>query len=96
MACETFCIEENEMVKNAKKSFGKIPLTEETVRFNRADKKPNIKAALEDSYKRQFMTCKVKDNKHLGEFTNDRATIFVDMESSVSIIIFNYFSNLID
>lgn len=76
------------MVKNAKKSFGTIPLTEETVRFNRPEKESCLKTSLENSYRKQIVTCKVKENKHLGEYTNDRATIFVDMESNVSINIY--------
>lgn len=73
------------MVKNAKKTFGEIPLTEETVRFNRAEKEICLKTALENSYRKQIITCKVKENKHLGEYTDDRATIFVDMDSNVNI-----------
>ncbi|XP_039747140.1 nitric oxide synthase-like [Pararge aegeria] len=85
VACESFCLEENEMVQNAKKSLGMIPLTEETVRFNRAEKELSLKASLEQSYRKQTITCKVKENKHLGEYTNDRATIFVDMESNTDL-----------
>nr|XP_026494938.1 nitric oxide synthase isoform X1 [Vanessa tameamea] len=81
VACETFCIEENDMVKDAKKAFGRMPLTEETVRFGRTDKKCDMKSGLEHSYKKKLISCKIKQTKHLGEHTADRATIFVDMES---------------
>ena len=73
------------MVKDAKKAFGKIPLTEETVKFSRSDSKRDMKSALEYSYKKNFITCKISENKYLGESTNDRSTIFIDMESNVSI-----------
>lgn len=85
MACETFCIEENDMVKDAKKAFGRMPLTEETVRFSRADKKSEMKTALEQSCRKHLITCKINEIKHLGENTTDRATVFVEMEANVSV-----------
>ncbi|CAH2074435.1 unnamed protein product, partial [Iphiclides podalirius] len=82
VACETFCLEENEMVKDGKKALGLMPLTEETVRFGKPDKILPMKSALEVGFRKQLLTCVVKENKHLGDFTADRATIFLDMESN--------------
>ncbi|XP_072944441.1 nitric oxide synthase-like [Epargyreus clarus] len=82
VACETFCLEENEMVKDANNAFGQLPLTVETVRFEKTDKVPTLKSALETSFRKNIITCEVKDNKHLGDYSADRATIFIDMESN--------------
>lgn len=72
------------MVMNAQKSFGAIPITKETVKFSNVDKGVTIKTALEQSYKKTLMTCVVKENKSLGDYSADRATIFVDMNVNVS------------
>ncbi|OWR52517.1 nitric oxide synthase [Danaus plexippus plexippus] len=85
VACESFCLEENDMVKDAKKSFGMLRLSEETVRFGKADKKPDVETALTDSYKKYIISCKVRENKNLGEITDDRVTVFVDMESDTEL-----------
>lgn len=85
------------MVKDAKKAFGKIPLTEETVKFSRTENKRDMKSALEYSYKKHFISCKINENKYLGESTNDRSTIFIDMKSDVSIrSCFIYYDREID
>ncbi|KAG6452910.1 nitric oxide synthase [Manduca sexta] len=80
VACETFCLDENDMVKDAKKALGTVPLTEETVRFGKPTTNPTLKTALEAGFRKQLIVCKVKENKHLGDYSVDRATIFVDME----------------
>lgn len=85
VACETFCLEENEMVKDAKKALGTVTLTEETVRFGKPTANLTLKSALETSFRKQLITCKVKENKHLGDYTADRATIFVDMEPEAEL-----------
>ncbi|XP_014368149.2 nitric oxide synthase [Papilio machaon] len=82
VACETFCLDENEMVRDGKKALGMMPLTEQTVRFDKPNKVLPIKSALEAGFRKQLLTCVVKENKHLGDYTADRATIFVDMESN--------------
>ncbi|XP_068629957.1 nitric oxide synthase-like [Battus philenor] len=82
VACETFCLEENDMVKDGKKALGMMPLTEETVKFEIPDRILPINSALEVGFKKQLLTCVVKEVKHLGDVTADRATIFVDMESN--------------
>ncbi|XP_050666056.1 nitric oxide synthase-like isoform X2 [Leptidea sinapis] len=79
-ACETFCIEENDVIKDAKKSVGMIPITKDTVRLIGVERALSTKTALEESYKKHLIKCKVVDNKSLGEISSDRATIFVDME----------------
>lgn len=76
------------MVKDAKKAFGKVPLTEETVRFGKPSIVLPLKAALEASFRKSLITCKVKDNKHLGDRTADRETVYVDMAPQVSITFF--------
>ncbi|XP_053625509.1 nitric oxide synthase-like [Plodia interpunctella] len=80
VACETFCLDENEAVKDAKKALGTLPLTEETVRLGRPSKVVPIKAALEAGFRKNLVTCKVEENKILGDYTADRATIFVNMK----------------
>lgn len=85
VACETFCLDENDMVKDAKKALGDVPLTEETVRFGKYQGNTTLKAALEASFRKQLITCKVKENKNLGDFSADRATVFVDMQPEVSM-----------
>ncbi|XP_041976849.1 nitric oxide synthase-like isoform X1 [Aricia agestis] len=85
VACETFCLDENDMIKDAKKEFSKIPLTEETVRFGRPDNVPTIKTALENAFKKQLISCTVKENKNLGDVTADRTTVFLDLEANVKL-----------
>ncbi|KOB70820.1 Nitric oxide synthase [Operophtera brumata] len=85
VACETFCLEENDMVKDAKKALGGVPLTEETVRFGKPSVVLPLKTALEAGFRKQLITCKVKECKHLGDFTADRETIFVDMEPQTEL-----------
>lgn len=84
MACESFCLDENDMVKDAKKALGTMPLTEETVRFGKPSGSLTLKSALEAGFRKQLISCTVKESKMLGDFTADRATIFVDMEPQVS------------
>lgn len=83
MACETFCLEENDMVKDAKNALGTMPLTEDTVRFGKSNSEISLKSGLETCFRKQLLKCKVKEKKQLGDFTADRATIFVDMEPEV-------------
>ncbi|CAG9783567.1 unnamed protein product [Diatraea saccharalis] len=80
VACDTFCLDENDMVKDAKKALGTLPLSEETVRFSKAHARITLKSALEAGFRKQLVPCTVKENKMLGDYTADRATIFVDME----------------
>lgn len=71
------------MVKDAKKALGGVPLTEETVRFGKPSVALPLKSALEAGFRKQLITCKVKECKSLGDYTADRETIFVDMEPQV-------------
>ncbi|CAG9096154.1 unnamed protein product [Plutella xylostella] len=80
VSCETFCLEDNDMVKNAKSVFGSMPLTEETVRFGKVTEAVPMKSALETGFRRQLVSCTVKENKNLGHCCSERATIFVDLE----------------
>jgi nitric-oxide synthase, brain len=84
VACETFCLEENDMVKDGKKALGTMPLSEETVRFGKPQIGITLKKALENTYRKQLSTCKVMENKILGDCSADRTTIFIDLEPDVS------------
>lgn len=74
------------MVKDAKRALGSVPLTEETVRFGKSNNTMSLKSALEAGFRKQLISCTVKENKNLGDYSVDRATIFVDMEPQVSKI----------
>lgn len=76
------------MVKDAKKEFGRMPLSEETVKFGKVDKPSALKNSLEKGFKKQLIPLKVKNIKNLGEYTADRTTIFVDFESNVSNLMY--------
>lgn len=73
------------MVKDAKKALGGVPLTEETVRFGKPSVVLPLKSGLEAGFRKQLITCKVKECKHLGDFTADRETIYLDMEPQVTL-----------
>lgn len=75
------------MVKDAKKSLGKVPLTEETVRFDKPTTVLPVKSALEAGFRKSLIECKVKTNNNLGDRTADRETVFIDMEPQVTIFI---------
>ncbi|XP_061712007.1 nitric oxide synthase-like [Cydia pomonella] len=79
VAAETFCVEET-MLMDAKNAISKLPLTEETVRFGKPSTTVSMKQALESTYKRQVIPSMVKKIKRLGDHTEDRETIFVDMQ----------------
>lgn len=80
VACETFCLDENEMMKNAQKAFDTVPLTPETVRFSKPSADISLSKALESVQKKELITFKVNKVKYLGkhEATNG-VTIFVDL-----------------
>ncbi|KAJ2952585.1 hypothetical protein O0L34_g6909 [Tuta absoluta] len=84
-ACEMFCIEENDTVKDAQNALSEVPLTEDTVRFGRVSNPIPLKCALETSFRKHVVTCKVKESKPLGDVTADRATAFVDMEPDTEL-----------
>lgn len=82
VSCESFCLDNSEIVEQAHSLFGNI-LSEDTVRFGKPPKTPvSLKSALETSFRKNLITCTVKDNQHLADSTADRATIYVDIESS--------------
>ncbi|XP_026757602.2 nitric oxide synthase-like isoform X1 [Galleria mellonella] len=85
VACETFCLDESDMIKDAKKALTTLPLAEETVRFGKPIPDISIKCALESSFRKQLIACKIKHNKLLGDCTADRATIFIDMEPEIEL-----------
>lgn len=82
-ACETFCVEET-MINDGRNALTKSPLTEETVKFSKPSVNITLKDALAASYKKKVIACKVKKNKRLGDVTEDRETVFVDMQPLVS------------
>lgn len=89
VACETFCLEEDDMVKDAKNALGTLPLTEDTVRFGKANTNATLKKGLEASFRKSLVTCIVKEKKMLGDCSADRETIFVDMEPEVNMFYFS-------
>lgn len=85
VACETFCLDDDETLQEAKKALGTVALSEETVRFARpAGRPPSLHAALQSATNKKFVSCTVKANKDLGDATAERSTIFIDMEPKVN------------
>lgn len=85
MACETFCLDDDETLQEAKRALGTVALSEETVRFAHAvGRAPALPAALQSALNKQFVTCIVRANKDLGDASAERSTIFIDMEPKVS------------
>ncbi|XP_063821545.1 nitric oxide synthase-like protein [Ostrinia nubilalis] len=81
VACETFCLDDDETLQEAKRALGTVALSEETVRFAHAvGRPPTLPAALQSALNKQFVTCIVKANKDLGDASAERSTIFIDME----------------
>lgn len=88
MACETFCLDDDETLQEAKRALGTVALSEETVRFARpAGRAPILTAALKSALNRQMITCIVRANKDLGDASAERSTIFIDMEPKVLFLI---------
>lgn len=88
MACETFCLDDDETLQEAKRALGTVALSEETVRFTSAGcRTPTLHAALQKSLNKKFVTCVVKANKDLGDASAERSTIFIDLEPKVIICI---------
>nr|XP_032513721.1 nitric oxide synthase-like protein [Danaus plexippus plexippus] len=81
VACETFCLDDDETLQEAKRALGTVALSEETVRFTiPIIKPPPLFNALQSAFNRQLVTCVVKANKDLGDTSAERSTIFIDME----------------
>ncbi|XP_045781881.1 nitric oxide synthase-like protein isoform X1 [Maniola jurtina] len=81
VACETFCLDDDETLQEAKRALGTVALSEETVRFITPEvKPPELLTALQSTMNRQLTTCIVKANKDLGDTSAERSTIFIDME----------------
>ncbi|XP_045491293.1 nitric oxide synthase-like protein [Colias croceus] len=86
VACETFCLDDDETLQEAKRALGTVTLSEETVRFAYpAGKPPTLLNGLQSALNRQLITCTVKANKDLGDSTAERSTIFIDMEPKSEI-----------
>ncbi|CAG9783566.1 unnamed protein product [Diatraea saccharalis] len=87
VACETFCLDDDETLQEAKRALGTVALSEETVRFSRTGggKPPSLPAALQSALNKQFVTCIVKANKDLGDASAERSTIFIDLEPKSEI-----------
>lgn len=84
MACETFCLDENDSVKDAKNALGTMPLTEETVKFAKTSEALPLKTALETGFRKHLLPCKVKETKNLIKSSEEKKTIFVDLRINVS------------
>ncbi|CAH2074437.1 unnamed protein product, partial [Iphiclides podalirius] len=86
VACETFCLDDDETLQEAKRALGSFTLSEETVRFAcPAVQPPALPVALQSALNRQLVTCIVKANKDLGDSSAERSTIFIDMEPKSEI-----------
>ncbi|XP_047505160.1 nitric oxide synthase-like protein isoform X1 [Pieris napi] len=86
VACETFCLDDDETLQEAKRALGTVTLSEETVRFAYpAVKPPTLQNGLQSALNRQLITCTVKANKDLGDATAERSTIFIDLEPKSEI-----------
>lgn len=85
VACETFCLDENDSVKDAKNALGTTLLTEETVKFAKTSEALPLKTALENGFRKHLLPCKVKETKNLIKSTEEKKTIFVDLGINVSI-----------
>lgn len=85
MACETFCLDDDETLQEAKRALGTVALSEETVRFTTPGSRPlPLPAALQTAISKKLVTCVVKANKDLGDDAAERSTIFLDLEPKVS------------
>lgn len=84
VACETFCLDENDSVKDAKNALGTMPLTEETVKFAKTSEALPLKTALETGFRKHLLPCKVKETKNLINRSDEKMTIFVDLGINVS------------
>ncbi|XP_013182279.1 PREDICTED: nitric oxide synthase-like protein [Papilio xuthus] len=86
VACETFCLDDDETLQEAKRALGSVTLSEETVRFaHPACRPPALPVALQSALNRQLVTCVVKANKDLGDSSAERSTIFIDLEPKSEI-----------
>ncbi|XP_059050101.1 nitric oxide synthase-like protein [Achroia grisella] len=86
VACETFCLDDDETLQEAKRALGSVALSEETVRFILpVGRAPTLTAALQSALNKKFVTCIVKANKDLGDSSAERSTIFIDMEPKEEI-----------
>lgn len=85
VACETFCLDDDETLQEAKRALGSVTLSEETVRFSTSGtRSPSLVNALQSALNKQFIPCIVKANKDLGDASAERSTIFIEMEPKVT------------
>lgn len=86
VSCETFCLDDDETLQEAKRALGAVALSEETVRFAEpCSRPPTLQAALQSALNKKFVNCVVKANKDLGDGSAERSTIFIDMEPKEEI-----------
>ncbi|KAG7307096.1 hypothetical protein JYU34_007233 [Plutella xylostella] len=86
VACETFCLDDDETLQEAKRALGTVALSEETVRFSDPEScPPTLPVALQSAVNRQLVSCVVRANKDLGDESAERSTIFIDLEPKESI-----------
>lgn len=84
VSCETFCLDDDETLQEAKRALGTVALSEETVRFAPPEvRPPTLQVALKTALNKKFIQCIVKANKDLGDGSSERSTIFIDMEPKV-------------
>ncbi|XP_075969286.1 nitric oxide synthase isoform X2 [Anticarsia gemmatalis] len=81
VSCETFCLDDDETLQEAKRALGTVALSEETVRFaTPTGQTPTLQNALKSALNKKFVSCIVRANKDLGDDSAERSTIFIDME----------------
>ncbi|XP_026330054.1 nitric oxide synthase-like protein [Hyposmocoma kahamanoa] len=86
VACETFCLDDDETLQEAKRALGTVALSEETVRFAHPEVCPlSLREALQSALNKHLVTCIVKANKDLGDASAERSTIFIDMDPKEEI-----------
>ncbi|XP_022819321.1 nitric oxide synthase-like protein isoform X2 [Spodoptera litura] len=86
VSCETFCLDDDETMQEAKRALGTVALSEETVRFAAPEGPlPTLQVALQSSLNKKIVQCIVKDNKDLGDGSTERSTIFINMEPKEEI-----------
>ncbi|CAB3251854.1 unnamed protein product [Arctia plantaginis] len=86
VSCETFCLDDDETLQEAKRALGTVALSEETVRFtNPTCRPPALQSALQSALNKKFVNCLVKANKDLGDESAERSTIFIDLEPKEEI-----------
>lgn len=88
VSCETFCLDENDMMTDAQRAFNATPLSPENVRFGKPMADISLIRALSSVHKKDLLDLKVNQVKCLGEHkATDALSVFVDLKTPVNKII---------